>query len=143
MADDVLLNPGTGGDTIAADDIGGIKFQRVKLVHGANGVNAGDVAAANALPVSEPRPSAASLANVTASASNVTLLASNAARRGAYFFNDSTAALYLKFGATASTSSFTVKLAAAGYFELPQPCYTGVIDAIWESANGAVRITET
>ncbi len=50
MADDVVLNPGLGGDTIAADDIGGSKFQRVKLVHGANGVNVGDVSHGNPLP---------------------------------------------------------------------------------------------
>jgi hypothetical protein len=51
MADDVILNPGAGGDTIGADSISGIKYQRIKLIHGADGTNAGDVAAANPLPV--------------------------------------------------------------------------------------------
>jgi len=51
MADNTLLNSGTGGDTIASDDIGGVKFQRTKLIHGADGVNAGDVATGNPLPV--------------------------------------------------------------------------------------------
>lgn len=51
MADNTLLNTGAGGDTIASDDISGVKFQRVKLVHGADGVNAGDVATVNPLPV--------------------------------------------------------------------------------------------
>lgn len=51
MADNTLLNLGSGGDTIASDDIGGVKFQRVKLIYGADGTNSGDVAAANALPV--------------------------------------------------------------------------------------------
>lgn len=50
MADDTVL-PGTG-DTIAADDIGGVKYQRVKLIHGANGVNSGDVEHSNPFPVS-------------------------------------------------------------------------------------------
>lgn len=50
MADNTTLNPGTLGDVIATDDIGGVKFQRVKLVHGADGTNAGDVASTNALP---------------------------------------------------------------------------------------------
>ena len=40
------------GIPVASDDIGGFQFQRVKLVHGADGVNAGDVAVANPLPVS-------------------------------------------------------------------------------------------
>lgn len=52
MADNITTNPGTGGDTLAADDIGGVKFPRTKLVIGADGVNDGDVSAANPLPVS-------------------------------------------------------------------------------------------
>lgn len=47
MADNT---PQNGTDTIATDDIGGVKFQRVKLIHGADGTNAGDVSDANALP---------------------------------------------------------------------------------------------
>jgi hypothetical protein len=34
VADNTTLDPGTGGDTIATDDIGGVKYQRVKLVDG-------------------------------------------------------------------------------------------------------------
>lgn len=51
MADNTVLNTGTGGDTIASDDIGGVKFQRVKLIHGADGTNDGDIASGNPLPV--------------------------------------------------------------------------------------------
>lgn len=51
MADNTILNLGSGGDTIGSDDIAGIKFQRVKLIHGADGTNAGDVATANPLPI--------------------------------------------------------------------------------------------
>lgn len=51
MADNTTMNPGTGGDTVAADDIAGVKYQRVKLIHGADGVNDGDVSSANGFPV--------------------------------------------------------------------------------------------
>lgn len=52
MADNIVLGSGDGlGDTLAADEIGGIKFQREKLVHGIDGTNDGDVAATNPLPV--------------------------------------------------------------------------------------------
>lgn len=51
MADNTILNAGASGDVIASDDIGGVKFQRVKLVEGADGVNDGDISAANPLPV--------------------------------------------------------------------------------------------
>lgn len=37
MADNITLNAGAGGDTIAADDVGGAKYQRVKLIWGADG----------------------------------------------------------------------------------------------------------
>lgn len=90
----------------------------------------------------ETRPGQSTTANVAGSASNVTVLAANSNRRAATFYNDSTAALYLKFGATASTTSFTIKMAGGSYFEIPQPCYSGIVDGIWDSATGAVRVTE-
>ena len=50
MADNVGITPGTGA-TAAADDIGGVLYQRVKVVVGADGVNNGDVSTANPMPV--------------------------------------------------------------------------------------------
>jgi hypothetical protein len=53
MADNTTLPiPETMGDVFAADDIGGVKFQRVKMIIGADGVNNGDISASNPLPVS-------------------------------------------------------------------------------------------
>ena len=52
MADNVTLNSASGGDTVAADDIGGVKHQRVKIQHGADG-SATDVSTASPLPVSD------------------------------------------------------------------------------------------
>ena len=85
---------------------------------------------------------AATLANVASSASSVTLFAASGSAQARAVFNDSTAVLYLKFGTTASTSSYTVQLAASGYFEFPQPLYGGRVDGIWASANGNARTTE-
>jgi hypothetical protein len=51
VADNTLLNLGSGGDTIASDDIGpGVKYPRVKITLGADGVNNGDVASGNPMP---------------------------------------------------------------------------------------------
>lgn len=50
MADNTTLDAGAGGDTIATDDIGGVKFPRSKIVIGADGSNDGDVSAANPMP---------------------------------------------------------------------------------------------
>lgn len=95
------------------------------------------------LLVLERKPGTSSVTSVAASASNVTLLASNASRRAATVFNDSASAnLYLKLGATASTTSFTTIIGPNGYYEVPTPAYTGIIDGIWDAAVGNARITE-
>ncbi len=83
----------------------------------------------------------ATLANVSSSATTVTLLASAAARMGATFFNESSAILYLKYGATASLTSYTVQIQPGGYYEMPQPIYSGIVDGLWSSASGTVRVT--
>lgn len=89
----------------------------------------------------EKTSTTSALSNVSASASSVTVLASNANRKGATIYNDSTAICYLKLGATASSTSFTVKLNAEDYYEVPAQ-YSGVIDGIWVSATGNARVTE-
>lgn len=97
------------------------------------------------LPVSLasfPAVASASISQLTSSASSQQLLASNAARKGLILFNDSTAICYVKFGTTASTSSYTIKMAAGAYWDMPSPTYTGRIDAIWASANGVLAATE-
>jgi len=81
------------------------------------------------------------LANVAGSASTVTILALNAARKGASVHNDSTVILYLKLGATASVTSYTIKMQPDDYYEVPFN-YSGVMDGIWASATGSARVTE-
>jgi hypothetical protein len=71
----------------------------------------------------------------------VTLLSANANRDRATIYNDATTDLYVKLGATASTTSFTVKVTPNGYYETPEN-YTGVIDGVWAATGGAARITE-
>lgn len=88
------------------------------------------------------RASTATLSNVSGSASSVSILASNTSRLGVQVFNDSTVAMYLKYGATASATSFTVKLQPAAHWEMPSPIYTGALDGIWVSATGSARVTE-
>ncbi len=87
-------------------------------------------------------PQSATLANVNGSASSVAVFAVNGAARGRAVWNDSTATLYLKFGATASTTSYTVKMGPGDYYEFPRPVYAGAVEGIWSAANGAARTTE-
>jgi len=50
MADNVGYTPGSGA-TVAADDIGGVLHQRVKLTLGADNTSDGDVSASNPMPI--------------------------------------------------------------------------------------------
>lgn len=83
----------------------------------------------------------ATLANVASSVTNTTLFSSASGIHGRTVFNDSSAILYLKFGVTASTTSYTVQIAAGFYYEFPQPVYAGQVDGIWASASGNARVT--
>ena len=86
--------------------------------------------------------SAASVFTVAASAANVTLIAANASRVGFAIYNESSATCYLKFGATASATSYTVQLSGGAYYELAgHGVYTGIIDALWTTATGSARVT--
>ena len=52
MADNVTLEAGLAdGAVIATDDISSVHYQRVKLIHGADNSNDGDVSTSNGLPV--------------------------------------------------------------------------------------------
>lgn len=83
----------------------------------------------------------ATLSNVASSISSVILKALNTDRLGLSIHNDSTAILYVKFGTTASATSFTVKMAADAYYEAPFG-FTGRVDGIWDTATGSARVTE-
>jgi hypothetical protein len=78
-----------------------------------------------------------------ASTTNVTVLATNATRCGATFFMDGNAVAYIKLGATATPTDFTVKLLNNAYFEVPDN-YTGQIDVVFDKNDAArvLRITE-
>lgn len=88
----------------------------------------------------------ATLSNVSTSGTTATLLAANSARIGATITNEATTVIYIKFGTTASATSYTVTLAGAAsapysYYEVPAG-YTGRIDGILASSTGTARVTE-
>jgi len=107
----------------------------------ASGSKYGLVDSSGRIVIKNGQTSSAATTSVSGSATSVTLLASNTSRVGATIFNDSTATLYLKLGATASTTSFVTKLYTDQYYEVPFG-YTGIIDGIWSSATGSARIVE-
>jgi hypothetical protein len=71
MSDNVGYTPGSGA-TIAADNIGGSLHQRIKVTIGADGVNDGDVSAADPMPVSVPLAGSATILTLTTNATGTT-----------------------------------------------------------------------
>lgn len=71
MADNIGYTPGSGA-TIAADDIGGILHQRVKIGIGADGA-ATDISTANPMPITAPNALSVSAANAIPISTSQTL----------------------------------------------------------------------
>lgn len=95
----------------------------------------------SAVSVSTVAATTPALTSVSGSVASVSILASNTSRKSFIVTNDSTAILYLAYGATASTTAYSVKM-------YPNACYisdfvyTGALSAIWSAAAGSARITE-
>jgi hypothetical protein len=78
---------------------------------------------------------------ITASTAVGTLLATNPNRKGAAIHNDSSSILYLKLGTGAAANSYTRKMFADEYMEIPFS-YTGIITGVWATATGTAYVTE-
>lgn len=85
---------------------------------------------------------ASNISRVSNSGSSQTLAASNASRKGLYIYNDSTTNCYYKFGTSASTTSFSVKLFATDTFTMDPPIYNGAVTFVCDSATGSSEATE-
>lgn len=88
------------------------------------------------------RPATAAITSVASSATSVSLLAANAARRRVIVHNDSTKTLRIAFGVAASATVFSVIVPSKAQYESPLNDYTGELFGIWDSANGSARVTE-
>jgi hypothetical protein len=126
-------------DNVTADSS---QVQNVQLAGVSGGVLTRVKVAASGQLYAAEVSSTGTESNVASSATDITILASNASRVGATIYNDSTAVLYvLLSNATSTTSLFTVKVASGGYYEVPFG-YTGIVTGFWASATGNARVTE-
>jgi hypothetical protein len=85
-------------------------------------------------------PSTAAISSVSVSTTSATLSASSSARKGLTIYNGASGALYVAFAATATTSAYTVQVAAGGYYEVPFG-YTGAVSGILASGTGSALVT--
>lgn len=127
--------PATGSPIGGTD---GVNFQPVKID------GSGNLLIAGSLTTTPPAAATSTLSNKVASASSINVLAANAARLGFTLYNDSNSDGNLKCGATASTSSFTLRFFANQLITTKDLGfnYTGQLDAIWDSATGNMRVDE-
>lgn len=94
------------------------------------------------LSTTEIKSGTTAITSVVGSTSNTIVLAANTSRLGATIFNGANKNMYLKLGATASTSSYTVVLSKDSYYEVPFS-YTGTVDAVWATGvSGSALVTE-
>jgi hypothetical protein len=170
MADNAVIYPGDTGTpiTVATDDDGTAQHPYVKLEFGGDGTFT-KVATGDPLPVTIsgvataalqttlnghvdgietllgrllPRATTVVDVSLASAATSAQLLAANANRIGLTLTNTDANGVYVYFGTTATATKFTVLIPADGYYEMPQPIYTGRIDAIW-SANGSGSLIGT
>lgn len=151
------FNVDAAGNEIVSGSVAVTNFPVTQPVSGSVTIAAGAAAigsvAVSNFPVTQPvsiagvvsTTSAAAtvgtLSNIAGSAASVTLLTSNAARKGFSIFNDSTAILKVSFSATASATSFSFLLQPNAFFE-NSALYTGIVTGIWAAAAGSARVTE-
>jgi len=98
----------------------------------------------SALSVATSTTGTATRTQVADSATDVLLLAANAARLLATIYNDSTVALYVGLGTTTvTTTNYTVIVFPNGFFVSPET-FVGQIRGIWASdpGTGGAKITE-
>lgn len=94
-------------------------------------------------PVTADKTASATVTAVASGTSSVQALAANTNRKGVLAFNTDDNFAYLKYGTAASTTSFTVRIPSGGYWEMPQPLYTGVMHVIWDAdGSGSLVLTE-
>jgi hypothetical protein len=96
----------------------------------------------NPIPTSVPvqTPTTTSVAS---SATSVTILSSNANRRGISIANDSTQVLRLSYSDPATIANAFIVMQPGSFLWLDQQLMiTGTIYGIWASANGTAQVTE-
>lgn len=150
MADNTTLNPGTGGDVIASDDlstingggVSGVKVQRVKVGFGTDG-DLKDVSTTVPLPVTSNTPlTPASPASASVGTSSGSIVSSNSSRKGLVLINLSAFNVSFGLGAAAVLNN-GITLTPNGVWVMDQYTFTtDAIDAIAASAGCTVSIQE-
>ena len=151
MSDNVAITPGSG-DVIAADDVSGVKYQKLKIAVGSAG-SANLVDTSHPLPVtvvnSASSSTATSPAQTTVGTTNAQLFASNSSRKKLIIQNTGTTKIKVSLGSTASTqSAYTICLGPCSASDegdggsYVDTTWTGAVQVISSAASGTLVGTE-
>lgn len=92
---------------------------------------------------SAPGGESSAVTRVATSVASALLIAANPLRRFLVIHNDSVHKLYLKYGATASPSDYTVVLERQDIVTIPGEEWSGRVDGVLDGGTGFAQITET
>ena len=109
MADNVTLNTMTGGDVVGADEISSIKYQRNKMIIGADGVNDGDVSKTNPLPSYQSFATIGDGRKVVTTAGTAVALATTTAIKRVYIQAETDNTGYIVVGASTVVASLSTR----------------------------------
>lgn len=87
-------------------------------------------------------PPGATVTTPASAITNVLILASNASRKGATIYNNSTQVLRLLLDAGDAAVTWSVEVQPQGSVSLGNGDYTGEINGAWIAANGTAQVTE-
>ena len=141
MADNTVINLGAGGDTIASDDVSGVKYQRIKVVIGVEGTDGGNVSGSNPLPVVQTSgrlswgQSLAVAAGATATPVNLPAVAAGYRIKGAICHGTADGYFAVQVNGITLVSGRTRSTAPMLQIQLPNGVATSA------GANVAVRVT--
>lgn len=141
MADNLGFTPGSGA-TLRTKDQAGIHYPGYNEYAGTVEMEAGGGPEAGARRVAPATVPTSTITTLASSATSAQLLASTVGRRGLMLTNTDANGVYVKFGTTASATSFSVFIPAGAFYVMDPPIYTGRIDAIWV-ADGAGSLIAT
>jgi len=89
----------------------------------------------------EVRSSSATNSSPSVTTVSTSILAANVNRLGATIYNEGPDICYVKLGAIASLTSYSLQIVVGGYYEIPF-AYTGAIDGITLIGTAQQRVTE-
>lgn len=150
MADNVRLNLGVGGDQVAADDIAGIKHQRVKIQHGADG-SASDVSTASPLPVVQTSPDRSRAEVNFSTTGDHEIIAAEAAKKIRIFYmelwvydpdSEGNVLIFKSASTTINGAGYPFEGSGLYRFDSPQtPLVLGTNEAFVINTSAAVQVT--